>query len=150
VKFTVLLIPLSVTELHQLEPAAASGAWPGFKLCEGTARFFPSTDQSTWGEPICPLICRGSHVSDAPYLPPSAEIRFNIAAVMRTARVAVPCKTANGWNKQLQKAKDDIASLEKEPLITWPDIPRHQPPIGRFKTYSTLHLSLTLSPVQSQ
>jgi hypothetical protein len=144
-KYTVLLIPLSVSDLQQLEPASNSSAWPGFKLCEGSCRFFPATDQSTWGEPICPLICRGSHVSNAPYLPPTEEIRYNIAAVMRTARLAVPCKTANGWRKQQQKAEEDISQLEKQPLITWPDAPRHQPPQGRLTQQCILHLSLTLS-----
>jgi len=145
-KYTVILIPLSVDELHQLEPASDSGAWPGFKLCEGSCRFFPSTDQSTWGDPICPLICRGSHVSDAPYLPAAGEIRYNIAAVMRTARVAVPCKTANGWKKQQQKAEDDISQLEKEPNITWPDTPRHQPPLGRCTNrYIYLYLAILFS-----
>ena len=114
-KYTVILIPLSVDELHQLEPASDSSAWPGFRLCEGSCRFFPATDQSSWGEPICPLICRGSHVSDAPYLPTMEEIRFNIAAVMRTAKVAVPCKTANGWRKQQRKAEEDVTQLEKDP-----------------------------------
>jgi hypothetical protein len=129
-KYLVMLVPLSVEELRHLEPNSASSAWPGFKLAEGSCRFFPTTDQSTWGDPICPLLCRGSHVSEAPYLPPPEEIRFHIGAVMQTAKLAVPCKTANGWRKQRDKAVEDIASMEKEPLITWPATARHAAPQG--------------------
>lgn len=131
IKASIILIPLNIDELHQLEPGSNSGAWPGFKLCETTCRFFPSTDQSTWGEPICPLICRGSHYSDAPYLPPMEEVRFHIAAVMATATKAVPCKTASGWRRQLKIAEEDVTRLESEPLITWPPTARHTTPISQ-------------------
>ena len=140
IKYTILLIPLSIDELRNMEPSSYNSASPGFKLHEGTAAFLPATDSSTWGDPICPLILRGSPASEAPYTPPRQEILFNIAAVMRTARVAVACKTANGWRKQWDKAMEDTTDLEKEPLITWPETARHPAPQGRLTIYKTLAL----------
>lgn len=133
IKFTVLLVPLSVTELAQCEPASFSSAWPGFKLAEDEARFCPMTDRDTWGDPICPLLMRGSRAATAPHIPPADELRYHIAAVMKTAKLAVTCKTANGWAKQREKAEDDITRLEKQPHITWPAAPRHAAPQGSYK-----------------
>jgi hypothetical protein len=145
-KYVVLLVPLDVNELRRLEPASASSAWPGFKLTEGTCRFFPGSDQTGWGDPVCPLLCRGSHQSEAPNLPPGDEIRFHIAAVMRAAKLAVHCKTANGWRKQRDQAEADIRALERDPTITWPTAPRHAAPQGQFQK---LHLFFQTASVST-
>lgn len=129
-KYAIHLVPLSVTELQQQAPASASAAWPGFKLVEGSCAFFPGADQTGWGDPICPLLCRGSHRSEAPHTPAVAEIRFYIAAVMRTAMLATHCRSASGWKKQHDQAVANITALEREPTITWPATPRHDPPQG--------------------
>lgn len=144
-KYHVQLVPLSVAELHKQEPASASSAWPGFMLAEGTCRFFPGADQTNWHDPICPLLCRGSHRSKAPYLPTDDEIRFSIAALMRTAKLPVHCKTANEWRKQYATATADIASLECDPTITWPVTTWHAEPLGSLTKTCYIFTYLSLS-----
>jgi len=58
-KYLVMLVHLSVEEPWQLEPNSASSAWRGFKLTLAVC-FFPTTAQTTWGDPICSLLCHGS------------------------------------------------------------------------------------------
>jgi hypothetical protein len=134
VKFTVILIPSSVEDLKKLEPASRSAAWPGARVAEGNCPLFPGEDTNTWEDPVCPLIYRGSHASEAPNLPKGAEVRFHVAAVMRTARVAVTCASAASLRKKAETAASDVASLEKEPLITWPHFKRPEPEKGEFTT----------------
>ena len=133
IKFVVLLVPLSIDELSQNEASTSSSAWPGFKLAEDEARFCPITDRDTWGDPICPLLMHNGRADATSHTPPADEMRFQIASVMRTARLAVTCKTANGWLKQRDKAEEDISNMEKQPLITWPAAPRHAAPQGSYQ-----------------
>jgi hypothetical protein len=130
-KYNILLFPASVGELKQLEPGSKSAAWPGAKLAEGTCPFFPGAGQTGWQDPICPLICRGSHASEAPNLPEGDEILYFVSAVMRTAKVAVTCSTAAILKAKWAKASSDVTTLEKEPVVTWPNAKRHAPPQGR-------------------
>jgi len=130
-KYTIVLVPLGLGDLRSLEPNSSSSAWPAFKIHEGRCRLFPSSDQNTWGDPVCPLICRGSHASEAPNLPPPTEVKHHISALMRTAKLPVTCSSASAWKRQREKAISNVAALEKDPLITWPEAPRHAAPQGR-------------------
>jgi hypothetical protein len=81
----------------------------------------------------------GSSRLDNNNLPPGPEIRYHIAALMRSARRPTTCTKLKTMKKQLEKAMTDVESLELEPTIVWPDIPRHPPVRVSFL------LSITLS-----
>jgi hypothetical protein len=50
---------------------------------------------------------------------------------MRTARQPTICNKLSTLRKQLEKAMSDVESMELEPTIVWPDIPRHAPNVGK-------------------
>jgi hypothetical protein len=51
---------------------------------------------------------------EAPHLPSLADIRFNIAATMKSARLPTACTSSNSLTRQWNKALSDIDRLEKE------------------------------------
>ena len=128
-KTTILLFPKSLEGMNQASDSTQHVAWPGLRILQATGEFFPKV--GPWKDPICPIFLRGSPREDAPHFPTGKDIRFNVAAIMRTARVPTACTTARGLDRQWRKATEDIESLEREPAITWPDIPRPQAPEGR-------------------
>jgi hypothetical protein len=69
-------------------------------------------------------------------LPPGPEIRFHIAALMRSARRPTICTKLKTLTKQLEKAMTNVEELELEPSIVWPDIPRHTTVVGKFQPIS--------------
>jgi hypothetical protein len=94
-----------------------------------TSEFFPK--MPSWKDPICPLLLLGGMYHDAPHLPSLADIRFNIAATMKSARLPTACTSSNSLARQWNKALSDIDRLEKEPTITWPDAERPTVPAGK-------------------
>lgn len=130
IKTTILIFPRSTEELNQLSNGTQSPAWPGIRILQTTCEFFPKF--AAWGDPICPIILRGSSRSSAPNLPPGNEIRFHVAAVMRSAKVPTSCTSSRGLVKQWARALEDVEGLEKEPTITWPIINRPTTEQGSF------------------
>jgi len=137
IKVTFLVFPHSIDELTELSAATLSPAWPGVRVLENTCGFAPKT--LDWKDPCCPLIMLGNSRLDNNNLPPGPEIRYHIAALMRSARRPTTCTKLKTMKKQLEKAMTDVESLELEPTIVWPDIPRHPPVRVSFL------LSITLS-----
>jgi hypothetical protein len=45
--------------------------------------------------------------------------------------------------KQLEKAMSDVESMELEPTIVWPDVPRHAPNVGKKHNIYFKRLSLS-------
>lgn len=129
-KTTILLFPKSVEEMHQLSDGTQNVSWPGLRILQTTGEFFPKTN--AWKDPICPLLLRGSPQEGAPNFPPGDEIRFHIAAVMKTARLPTACTSTRGLTKQWEKAVNNVEDLEKEPSITWPEVPRPTAPEGNI------------------
>jgi hypothetical protein len=129
IKVTTLIFPRSVDEMDQLSDATQSPAWPGIRVLENTCDLFPKVKE--WGEPVCPLFLRGSTYAEAPNIPPPDELRFHVAAIMRSAKRPTVCTKQKVLQKQWEKALENIEELEKEPSISWPEAPRHAPTKGK-------------------
>ena len=134
-KTTILLFPRSVDDLIQLSDHTQSPAWPGLRVLEATCHFFPSPDD--WADPICPLFQFGSPPTEAPNLPSSQEIKFQIAATMRSAKRATACTNYKGLAKHWEKALDDVEAMEKDPTITWREERRIAPEQGSDRSHIT-------------
>ena len=129
-KTTILLFPRSAEEMNLLSDGTQSPAWPGIRILQVTGEFFPKLPN--WRDPICPLLLLGSMYHDAPHLPSLADIKFHIAATMRSARLPTACTSGVSLARQWTKALADIEKLEKEPTITWPDAERPTVPAGKL------------------
>ncbi len=66
--------------------------------------------------------------------PPPDELRFHVAAIMRSARRPTVCTKQKTLKKQWEKGLENIEALEQEPTIVWPEAPRHAPAKGNFNT----------------
>jgi hypothetical protein len=55
-KLTTLAFPHTVEELEEETQLAQHPSWPGIKILEGKAEFFPKADTIPWGCPILPLL----------------------------------------------------------------------------------------------
>ena len=133
IKATFLIFPHSVDELSELSAATLSPAWPGLRILENSCDFFPKSKE--WKDPCCPLIMLGCTRLDNTNLPPGPEIRFHIAALMRSARRPTSCTKLKTLTKQLEKAMASVEDLELEPSIVWPEFPRHIPVTGKSNFY---------------
>jgi len=128
IKVTFLVFPHSIDELSELSASTMSPAWPGLRILENTCDFFPKSQD--WKDPCCPLLMLGCTRLDNTNLPPGPEIRFHIAALMRSARRPTTCTKLKTLTKQLERALRNVEELELEPSIVWPDVPRHIPVSG--------------------
>jgi hypothetical protein len=111
IKATFLVFPHSVDELSELSAATLSPAWPGLRILENSCEFFPKNKD--WKDPCCPLIMLGCTRLDNTNLPPGPEIRFQIAALMRSARRPTICTKLKTLTKQLEKAMTNVEELEE-------------------------------------
>lgn len=134
-KVTILLFPRSAEEMNQLTDSTQNPAWPGIRILQYTAEFFPKFN--AWQDPICPLLMMGGFFHDAPNLPHLDDIRFHIAALMRSARLPTACTTGNGLIKQWAKALADVETLEREPSVVWPPVSRPTAPEGNHNYMCT-------------
>jgi len=132
IKVTFLLFPHSVSAINELSDATQSPSWPGLRILECTCEFFPKKPQ--WRDPCCPLLIIGGNVAAAPNLPPGGEIRFHIAALMRSARRPTVCTKLKALTRQWNRALENVEEMELEPTIVWPDVQRHTPPTGECQT----------------
>jgi hypothetical protein len=135
VKVTFLILPCNTDQLIELSDSTQSPAWPGLRILESTAEFFPKIPG--WEDPICPLLIRGSARGEAPDLPTGQDLRFHTAEIMKTAKRPTVCTKLKALERQWKKALEDVEELEQEPTITWPSVPRPAPPIGNRIVYST-------------
>jgi hypothetical protein len=133
-KATILLFPKSAEEMTQLSDSTKSPAWPGIRIIQQSGTFFPQLPQ--WSDPICPVLFLGTLYDAAPNLPSLEDIRFNIAAVMRSARLPTACATNAGLTRQWNKALSDVDRLDKDPTITWPEAPRPAVPAGELPLFT--------------
>ena len=121
VRYTVLFFPHTQEEMTEWSELVSEVGWPGVKILEGEAQFFPQAPEGTWGCPILPLICPGSRFADRPALPAGAEMRHVIAKIIDTARqpnsYASHSTLKRKWGKLIADPDDYV---ERLPLISWP------------------------------
>ncbi len=129
IKITFLLLPCSTEQLIELSDATQSPAWPGLRVLESVAEFFPKIPG--WEDPVCPLLIRGSARGEAPDLPSGQDLRFHTAEIMRTATRPTVCTKLKALERQWKRALEDVEELVQEPTITWPAVPRPAPPVGK-------------------
>ncbi len=75
IKFTILAVPMSADELVELSERTQHVSWPGIKILEGQADFFPQTGGDNWGAPFWPLLCTWERASDSASCPPGEHLR---------------------------------------------------------------------------
>ena len=123
-------INLLVTNLSEwtLPPA-----WPGIKVLEGRADFFPAPDNATWGCPLLPLLYTNNRDATITTFPSGHRLRYAIAEIMRTATLPTACVTRGALHEKGQQALDNEEALETRlPSITWPTFERPLPDRGKM------------------
>ena len=135
IKFTVIAVPMSADALVELSDRTQHVAWPGIKILEGTADFFPTAEDVAWGAPFLPLLCCRERPNDSTTCPPGDHIRFALAEIMRSAALPTACVTRGALNEKGQEILDADEEPEmRGPTITWPPVER--PPLDRGKTHN--------------
>lgn len=143
IKVTFLIMPHSYDEISGLGPHTLNPAWPGLRVLDTTCNLFPQ--HPSWKDPCCPLILLGSDYNLAPNLPEGREIRYHIAAVMKTAKRPTICNKQRSLAAKWAAAIRNVEELELDPLITWPAVPRHQPTTGEYLPFYNLVYCSNLS-----
>ncbi len=134
IKYTIIAVPMSADALIDLSERTQHVSWPGIKILEGTAEFFPADETNHWGAPFFPLLCRRDRPEDSPSCPPGDHLRFAIAEIMRSAALPTACVTRGAMNEKGQEILDADEDPEpRGPSVTWPPVER--PPPDRGKTY---------------
>jgi len=137
VKYTILFFPHTMEEMVEWTDLVHEVGWPGIKILEGEAEFFPQAPEGTWGCPIFPLICPGSRFAQRPALPPGAEMRHVIARIVETARqpngYASHSTVKRKWGRIIA---DPDEYQERSPLVSWPQPPA--PPARSGKSFLLL------------
>jgi hypothetical protein len=122
IKFTLLFFPETVDEMAKIGDEVQGPAWPGVKVLEGQADFFPMAPEKGWGCPIYPVLAPGGGNSRLAKMPSGEQLRFHIAKVMRTARLPVPCASAATLKKKWSKIEEDQEEYEERmPSVIWPE-----------------------------
>jgi hypothetical protein len=122
IKFTVLFFPETVEDMMKIGDEVQGPAWPGIKVLEGQADFFPMAPEKGWGCPIYPVIAPGNG-NRAVKIPSGDQLRFYIAKVLGTARLPVPCTSAATLKKKWAKIEEDQEEYEERmPTVTWPEM----------------------------
>jgi hypothetical protein len=121
IKYTLLFFPESVDEMLKIGDEVQGPAWPGIKVLEGQAEFFPLAPERGWGCPIYPMLAPAG--SERPgRMPGGDHLRYAIAKVMQTARLPVPCTSAATLKKKWSRIEEDQEEYEHTtPTVTWPD-----------------------------
>jgi len=129
VKFSILFFPHTLEEMSEWSDLVAEVGWPGIKVLEGEAPFFPQTPEGSWCRPLLPLIAPGSRFAGRPTLPPGDEIRHVIDRIIDTARqpngYASHSTLKRRWGKLIADPED---YLERAALVSWP---QSEPPAAR-------------------
>jgi hypothetical protein len=135
IKFTLLFFPEPVDEMLKMGDEVQGPAWPGIKVLEGNADFFPQAPDRSWGCLLYPMLAASG--PDRPAVVPTGdELRHAIASVMKTARLPVPCTSAATLRKKWQKIEEDQEEYEERiPTIIWPDVPEPVSDTGKVFSF---------------
>jgi hypothetical protein len=133
IKYTLLFYPETVDEMLKIGDEVQGPAWPGIKVLEGQADFFPLAPERAWGCPIYPMLAPGG--GERPSRVPSGDqLRYAIAKVLGTARLPVPCTSAATLRKKWQKIEEDQEQYEERiPTVTWPEVDEPEVDTGKWK-----------------
>ena len=133
IKYTILAVPMLADELIELSDLTQHISWPGIKILEGYADFFPTSDEYNWGAPFMPLLCSRERPGDSMNCPPGDHLRFALAEIMRTAALPTACVTRGALNEKGQELLDAEGEPEtRGPSITWPPVERPAPDRGKI------------------
>ncbi len=139
IKYTVIAALMSADELVELSERTQHVSWPGIKILEGHAEFFPTAENTPWGAPFFPLLCCRERPDDSVTCPPGDHIRFALAEIMRSAALPTACVTRGALNEKGQEILDADSEPEaRGPSITWPPVER--PPPDRGKGFININL----------
>jgi hypothetical protein len=132
VKFTLLFFPETVDEMAKIGDEVQGPAWPGVKVLEGQADFFPMAPEKAWGCPIYPVLAPGSGGGRTAKMPSGELMRYCIAKVLRTARLPVPCTSAATLRKKWAKIQEDEEEYEERmPTVVWPEMTEPAATVGK-------------------
>jgi len=134
IKMTILAFPDSSENIAQLSERTQHASWPGIKILEGTADFFPALPAGlSWGAPVLPFICTRDRSATVTALPPAEHLRFAIAEIMRTAVLPTACTARGALNIRGQELLDAATDpVERGPTVTWPPVERPAPDLGNL------------------
>ena len=89
-KFTLVLLPLSKSELLERFPYAQDPKFPGLKMDGGHCMFCPGQNDVlpnlNWGVPFLPILLTSNPFRQEGPLPASSALRLGIAELLRKAR----------------------------------------------------------------
>jgi hypothetical protein len=120
-KLTVLAFPNSVTDLEEENQLAPHPSWPGIKILEAKADFFPRAENALRGCPIFPLLSIEDRSSAITTIPTGATLRAAIATLCRTAALPSACASRAAMMKKGQEMLDNPPEHQgREPTIRWP------------------------------
>jgi hypothetical protein len=120
-KLTVLAFPHTIEDLEDSEQLAQHTAWPGIKIVEEKAEFFPRADAAPWGCPIFPLLSVENRSAAVNTIPSGGTLRAAIAGVCRSATLPTSCTSRSGLLKKIQEINSgDPDEFSREPSVRWP------------------------------
>jgi hypothetical protein len=120
-KLTVLAFPHTIEDLEDREQLAQLPAWPGIKIIEEKAEFFPRADAAPWGCPIFPLLGTENRSEAVNTIPPGKVLRAAIAGLCGTATLPTACTSRSGMLKKIQELNNgEPDQLTRAPSIKWP------------------------------
>lgn len=120
VKYTLMLFPVSKSELSKMSQHHVSGSWPGIKLGEGDMSMMPAPT-TAWVCPILPLIKPGRPFKESSRVPSTEMLKRAMGAIM--TKCAAPDAGKNHaavlakWDKIV---KSPTSFVNKIPPLSWP------------------------------
>ena len=130
--YTVLAYPGTREEVLEVSELAQSASWPGLLLAEGDMPLGPMPKHA-WQCPLLPLIYCGSTWQGDPVVPPAAEMRRAIGAIMARSTPPEAYKSRTGVLRNWEKYSNnpDEFNPKKSP-VTWPSLDPPAPVTGRL------------------
>jgi hypothetical protein len=120
-KLTVLAFPSTVENLEAENQLAQHPSWPGIKILEAKADFFPRAEMVPWGCPVLPILSTEDRSPSVNTTPSGASLRAAIAALCRTAALPAACASRTAMAKKGQEMLDDPPQHQgREPTVRWP------------------------------
>lgn len=122
-RYTLLFFPFSADDMEAQNEGGGTimAGWPGIKILEGSADFFPRAPEGGWGCPIYPILCTGTPFAEMPNLPSGEELRYVIGAVLGSARQPTSCTSFATMRRRwdvILSGDDEV--LDVLPHIRWP------------------------------
>jgi hypothetical protein len=138
-KLTTLAFPHAVEELEEETQLTMHPSWPGIKILEGKAGFFPRAETVLWGCPIFPLLSAENRAAAVNSIPSGAVLRAAIAGLCSTAALPTACTTRPAALKKKQEIiTSPPAQQGREPTVKWPSMTMPPATEGRISFFTKL------------